>query len=319
MGAGKEHIFCFTFSVGRLVGVVMELTNLTNKQAYPFVTLPSPPHPWQTNDATERRLLRIVLEWCVMPHDHSFGLMKKECHCLQLLWASVYLWGWCSCWWFLADLPDSFVILIVFALSLAKVLSRQTHLLWQNTSFVMTKVCLLWQNFCHDKHIFVNKFITANIILLQQNICRDKLTFVMTNVFVVTKHVFCHDKHNFVTTNFATSLLLSWQTCVCHDKTHLLSWQKYACHDKSLLQQKSYFWRLLPMILLCFCGMTMYIVTHIGNGSWPSNCLFWQHDLVRFLWFSIGAQSSNILTLWWLFLSGLPVTVFLVCCNGNTV
>ena len=48
------------------------------------------------------------------------------------------------------------------------------------------------------------------------------------------------------------------------------------------------------MTLLCLCGVTLYLVTHTGNVYSSSNCLFWQHDLVRFLWFSIGAQSSKI-------------------------
>ena len=35
----------------------------------------------------------------------------------------------------------------------------------------------------------------------------------------------------------AKNMCLSWQTCVCHDKTRLLSWQKYdPCCDKYLLQ-----------------------------------------------------------------------------------
>ena len=59
-------------------------------------------------------------------------------------------------------------------------------LLWQNMSFVATKVCLQQQKFCHDKQF-----------------CHDKvfLSFVATNNFVTTK------------------IFLSWQTCVCHDKT----------------------------------------------------------------------------------------------------
>ena len=48
------------------------------------------------------------------------------------------------------------------------------------TYFVMTKVCLLRQKFCHDKHVF-----------LWQKFCLDKHTFVPT------KDVFCHDKHMF--------------------------------------------------------------------------------------------------------------------------
>ena len=42
----------------------------------------------------------------------------------------------------------------------------------KNTSFVMTKVCLLPQNFCHDKHNFV-----------MTNICYNK-SFVTTRILL---------------------------------------------------------------------------------------------------------------------------------------
>ena len=67
-------------------------------------------------------------------------------------------------------------------------------LMWQNRSFVVTKVCSLRQKFCRNKHIFV-----------------------MTNNFVVS------------------SLLLSWQRRLCHNKTCLFSWQKYTCCDKTFV------------------------------------------------------------------------------------
>ena len=52
---------------------------------------------------------------------------------------------------------------------------------------------------------------------LPQRFCHDKCTFVMT------KHVFCHDKNMLVATNILVmTKLLSWQTHVCHNKTHLL-------------------------------------------------------------------------------------------------
>ena len=52
-------------------------------------------------------------------------------------------------------------------------------------------------------------------------------TFVTTNI--------CCNKHNFVMTSFVTtSILLSWQTRVCCDKSMLvLSQQNYACCDKT--------------------------------------------------------------------------------------
>ena len=47
------------------------------------------------------------------------------------------------------------------------------------------------------------------------------------------RHHFCHDK-----SVVATSLLLSWQKHVCHNKTWVLSQQKYACRDKTFVETK---------------------------------------------------------------------------------
>ena len=70
-----------------------------------------------------------------------------------------------------------------------------------NQIFVVTKVCLSWKNFCHDKHIFLDKylqqqkyFVATNIILSWKKFCHDKRTFD------ATKELFCHNKHVFVTT-----------------------------------------------------------------------------------------------------------------------
>ena len=63
-----------------------------------------------------------------------------------------------------------------------------------NTSFVVTKISLSQQNFCHDKHIFV-----VTKLLLQQ-------IFVTTNITLLQKTYFC---------------LLLRQNCACHDKTIL--------------------------------------------------------------------------------------------------
>ena len=123
-----------------------------------------------------------------------------------------------------------------------KLLSRQTHLSWQNTSFVATKVYLLRQNFCHDKIMFVTTkyFLTTNI-------CHDKHMFVMMKVLLWQAY-FCQDKR----------CVLSWQTCVFHNKSKLvmtnllLSWQNMCFVMTNmclcLSQQKRYLWQLLPMI-----------------------------------------------------------------------
>ena len=76
----------------------------------------------------------------------------------------------------------------------------------QNTSFVKTKVYLLWQNYvCHDK-------------LLQQTcICCDIYTFLTTKDIL------------------SQQTCLSWQKCACHNKTFVAnffwSWQN-VCRDK---------------------------------------------------------------------------------------
>ena len=69
---------------------------------------------------------------------------------------------------------------------------------------VTTRVCLLWQNFCHDKG-----FVMTNIILLWQKFCCNK------HIFVTTKDVFCHDKHMFIVTNMCLS-----RQKFCHDKSY---------------------------------------------------------------------------------------------------
>ena len=83
--------------------------------------------------------------------------------------------------------------------------------------FVMTKVCFLLQNFCHDEIMFISA-----------NNCRDKTCHDKKNNSC--------DKHNFV----ATSLL-------CLDKRYVLSFVA----TKFLSQQK-YLCQLLPMIKNCF-------------------------------------------------------------------
>ena len=84
---------------------------------------------------------------------------------------------------------------------------------WQNTSFV-TRVCLLWQKFSCEKLCLSRKkiIITTNIGSHQLDaphayFCHNKHGFVMT------KHVFCLNKSMLV-----EKKLLSQETCVCCDK-----------------------------------------------------------------------------------------------------
>ena len=83
---------------------------------------------------------------------------------------------------------------------------------------VMTKICLSQQKYaCHYKIMFV----LTNMCLLWQNFWNDKY---LSQQIILSWQKFCCDKHTFVTT--------IEQTRVCHDKTCLLPWQKYACHDR---------------------------------------------------------------------------------------
>ena len=71
----------------------------------------------------------------------------------------------------------------------------------------MTKVCLSWQNVCHNKIMFI-----VTVLCGQTYFCHDKRCFAVTNTFVATKSfswqnfdhkhtsvaikdVFCHDKN----------------------------------------------------------------------------------------------------------------------------
>ena len=135
-------------------------------------------------------------------------------------------------------------------------------LLWKNTSFVATEVCLFQQKFCRDKIMFV----VTKLLLPQIS--------VMTNTRFSQQN-FCHNKHTFLSWK---SHVLAWQTCVCRDKsiltmTKLLLWPDYVCRDKylspqhfccdnNILSRQAYFccdkhvcrdknnklWQLLPMI-----------------------------------------------------------------------
>ena len=65
---------------------------------------------------------------------------------------------------------------------------------------------------------------------LPQRFCHDKCTFVMT------KHVFCRDKNMLVATNILVmAKLLSRQTHVCHNKTHLCCCEKVGLSQQNTL------------------------------------------------------------------------------------
>ena len=111
------------------------------------------------------------------------------------------------------------------------------HVCHDKHVFVATQVCLLRQNFCCGKHIFVVKSCGNKT-------CHNKLTFVATKMclswqntaFVMTDT--CLSRQIFVATKvllwpkyFATKVL-SQQAYFCHDKRCVLSQQTCACCDK---------------------------------------------------------------------------------------
>ena len=111
-----------------------------------------------------------------------------------------------------------------------------------------TKVCLLWQNFCRDKHIFVMclLFVMTKLCLPQKSVVKARILLSQQKTcFVATKDLFCHDKPVFVATNF------------CHDKNYTCGsscqWYLNSMHrfvaTKLLSWQKWYLWQLPPIYL----------------------------------------------------------------------
>ena len=128
------------------------------------------------------------------PHTH---LQHSNIHCTCLLH-----------WW---ELPHIFWC--NKRILAATTLLPQHNYVCRDKIFLLQQKLLPWQNFYHDKHIFVatkdmfccdkyvccdgSKLVTTKIIfvatktcLSQQKLCRHKHTFV------ATKDVFCHDKND---------------------------------------------------------------------------------------------------------------------------
>ena len=95
-------------------------------------------------------------------------------------------------------------------------LSQVSFLSWQNRSFVATKVCLLWQNFCSNKIMF---------IMTEDVFCHDKskLMFVTMNIW--------HDK-TFVATNMTKMIPVAAptnDTLSMHSPNHWLCEERQCC------------------------------------------------------------------------------------------
>ena len=96
-------------------------------------------------------------------------------------------------------------------------------------------------------HVFCLSEIPGHMTRLLQTDRTDcwagSLVGAATGIIVVATKVLSQQTHNFVATiSLAmTSLLLSWQTCVCRDKTCLSSRQNYVCRDNKVFSQQKIF------------------------------------------------------------------------------
>ena len=141
---------------------------------------------------------------------------------------------------------------IIFVMT--KVLLRQTCLSQQKYAchhkcFVVTKLCLSWQNIYLIQNIFVmtniccdkHNFVMTNVLCLSQQMClsQQNTSLVTTSMLVETKLLlrqklscdkqFCHDKYTFVMTR--------------HDK------HGKTCHDKSDTFGSSCGWCVTGIVL----------------------------------------------------------------------
>ena len=94
--------------------------------------------------------------------------------------------------------------------------------------------CLLWQKFCHDKHMFVAK--NTNLLSQQNYVLSWQNIFVTANT-CLSWQKFCHNKHTFVVTKdvfgatsfVTTKICLLWQAYFCHNKRHVCCDKNYTC------------------------------------------------------------------------------------------
>ena len=87
-------------------------------------------------------------------------------------------------------------------------------------AFVATKVCLLQQNFCHDKIVCCDKYLSRQKFCCDKHICFSQQTLFYwdKHIFVETKDVFCRNKRTFV----AINMCLSQQKFYCNKKKKIL-------------------------------------------------------------------------------------------------
>ena len=76
-------------------------------------------------------------------------------------------------------------------------LSRQ-HVFVATNTYVATKVCLSWQNFCFNKHttnVLSRQFLFF-IFFVKKNMCSRQKFYHFKHTFVATKELFCRYKND---------------------------------------------------------------------------------------------------------------------------
>ena len=101
-------------------------------------------------------------------------------------------------------------------------------------------------------------------------------------IFVTTKHIFCHDKsmlvatkvcllwqNIFVATKVFCDKYLSWQTCVCHDRSFVTTKDVF-CHDKHMFvaTKVSFLWqnfccdKIMFVVIKVLSQKTCFVMTN---------------------------------------------------------
>ena len=190
-------------------------------------------------------------------------------------------------------------------------LPQVSLLLQQNTSFVMTKVCLLQQSLSQQNYVCCytiilsqqtsaccNKSFVATSILLLRKWCLSQQIFVVRKV--MTK-IFCCDKHTFVVTKIVfcrNKPVFVVLTCVCGDKTFVVT-KIVFCGNKPVF-----------VVLTCVCGDKTFVATKMILGAAPASDSFGP----LLFWFVPASDSFGPLLFWFVPASdSFGPLLFLVC------
>ena len=131
-----------------------------------------------------------------------------------------------------------------YVVSTRRAMSQQTHVCHDKHTFVMTMLylsiyvkhnfvmrnILSWQTSFRDKGFVMTKVCSSWQIFLTTN------NFVLTNVFLATKHTFCHDKSRLVyACLIMTNIILSRQSFVMTKVC--FSWEIFVTRNTCLSRQ----------------------------------------------------------------------------------